>query len=180
MMILFLLNFSAFKLKLKIEKTKRWTYTQPGQVAIFGLPAPLSVETIMPTILSAPKTVIHERAILGLIEWIALIPNPISIKHITAITTFIKKSQAYTQIGCCCFWWWWYWWKTKPCDSSINSVVIHVIEATNEEKADKEEAKNTHRRLKRVKALEFLEEIKVGHCVFWVLWSCALCHLSVG
>lgn len=100
-------SFPPLKKKKKEEEEEK--NVKPGQVAIFWLPTPLRMKIIRPTILRAPETVVQERTICGQIQWVALIPNPIPIKHITLITAHIKKSKPSIYRT---WWrWWWILWK---------------------------------------------------------------------
>lgn len=129
-------EWNSGQLKRKHEhKLKENNGIKPRQVAIFGLPAPLGIETIRPPILRTPKTFIQERAILGVIQRIALIPNPIPIKHITPFIPLIQKSWPYFPMRDM---------KANPMD---NCAVIQVREAANKQNSDQEEAKNAQRRL---------------------------------
>ena len=68
---------------------------EPGQVAVLGLPSPFGVEQIRPAILSTPKPLIKKATIFRLVQWILLIPHPISIKQITSITLFLQKLYSF-------------------------------------------------------------------------------------
>lgn len=60
---------------------------------MLGLPSPLGIQPIRPSILRALETLIQENTILRFIERIAIIPNPIPIDQITPITIAIPFSS---------------------------------------------------------------------------------------
>ena len=72
------------------KSSKKW---RPRQVTILWLPTPFGVEIIRPSVLGAPKTSIHKRAIFGLVQWILVIPNPIPIKYVTISAAFFQKTR---------------------------------------------------------------------------------------
>lgn len=63
----------------------------PGEVAIFRLPSPLGVESIRPAILRASKTLVQEGAIRGMVEGVAVIPDPVAIKEIAVMMNMFRR-----------------------------------------------------------------------------------------
>ena len=154
--------------------------TIPRQIAIFWLPPPLGVEIIRSTMVGACVTVFYKRAILGLIQRIGLVPNPISFKYVTPIIPVFEKSYPFllTSSQNQRTWWCWRWEVASSPRNPMREVTvkrsfgIQVEEASNEEEGDEEEAKIRQRWLrKKVEALDLLKLIGVGTTRWHVFWA---------
>ena len=91
----FMMN-NMMKMKMKMMKNKMmmmmmmnkptWTAwrerERPGPVAVNWLPSPFGVRVIRPTVLRAPKSRVYKWTVSGLVQRIALVPNPFPFKDI--------------------------------------------------------------------------------------------------
>lgn len=122
-------------------ETNRW----PGQVAVTGLPSPLSEEAIGPSVLRAPEAIVQEPAIPRLIQRITLVPHPVPIENVALGSLLAQKFNSF-----------------DPCLSSApqllphqspprvepfreSPVVVQVQEAADDDKRqDEEQAHDAH------------------------------------
>ena len=55
---------------------------QPGKIAARRLPPPFGVGRVRAAVLRAPEPGVHERAVLGLVERVAVVPHPLSLEDV--------------------------------------------------------------------------------------------------
>lgn len=130
---------------------------------MFRLPSPFGVEQIRAAIFRAAKALVHEWTVLGLIQRIRIIPNPIPIKQITTISFFRKKlnlpiqtqisiSQPNKSL-----------WSKRKYKPFWSSSIIQEKEATNQTNRHKKEPQNPKRRLEQSQTLQFITNFTKRH-----------------